>query len=248
MKYPHAYFVQFSAVYFSGRTITTFQYTVDKKQEQNIAAILLHIKTIQSISIFCKLWRAKDPGIRSNISLVLHWVPFDIFQNLLETNQVQIIKCANNFECTVLSEKTYICKFPNVWKNRKTFRHYMSRNYEDKFKYTFCEKGRHVWMNGLHTYATFYNKVWRPRPLKIVCSKPDSVEIAKILSHTFFWQKFRESNVFAKELISRIFFSVGENFSFFHTAVSMEHMLSGLRGCRDQKRKLCTHQENVKRK
>ena len=55
MKYPHAYFVQFSAIYFSGRTITTFQYTVDKKQEQNIAAILLHIKTIQSISIFCKL-------------------------------------------------------------------------------------------------------------------------------------------------------------------------------------------------
>ena len=55
MKYPHAYFVQFSAIYFSGRTITTFQYTIDKKQEQNIAAILLHIKTIQSISIFCKL-------------------------------------------------------------------------------------------------------------------------------------------------------------------------------------------------
>ena len=196
MKYPHAYFVQFSAIYFSGRTITTFQYTVDKKQEQNIAAILLHIKTIQSISIFCKLWRAKDPGIRSNISLVLHWVPFDIFQNLLETNQVQIIKCANNFECTVLSEKTYICKFPNVWKNRKTFRHYMSRNYEDKFKYTFCEKGRHVWMNGLHMLP-FYNKVWRPRPLK---------------------------------------------------KYALNHMLSGLRGCRDQKRKLCTHQENVKRK
>ena len=32
-------------------------------------------------------------------------MPFDIFQNLLEKNQVQNIKCAYNFECTVLSEK-----------------------------------------------------------------------------------------------------------------------------------------------
>ena len=40
-------------------------------------------------------------------------------------------------------------------------------------------------------------------------------------SLTLFWQKFRESNVFTKEitkeLISRNFFSVRENFSFFHT-------------------------------
>ena len=41
-------------------------------------------------------------------------------------------------------------------------------------------------------------------------------------SHTLFWQKFCESNVFTskvkKRLISRIFF-LGESFSFFHTVI-----------------------------
>ena len=48
-----------------------------------------------------------------------------------------------------------------------------------------------------------------------------SVDITEILSR--FWQKFRESNVFTKEvskkLISRKKMSVRENFSFFHTVV-----------------------------
>ena len=124
MKYPHAYFVQFSAIYFSGRTITTFQCTVDKKQEQNIAAILLHIKTIQSISIFCKLWRAKDPGIRSTWYYIECLLIFS--RTYLKRTKCKILNVrANNFECTVLSEKTYICRFSNEWRNRKTFRYYM---------------------------------------------------------------------------------------------------------------------------
>ena len=52
-------------------------------------------------------------------------------------------------------------------------------------------------------------------------------------SLTLFWQNFRESNVFTKEntkeLISRNFFSVRENFSFFHTVALLQDSFNWFR-------------------
>ena len=63
-------------------------------------------------------------------------------------------------------------------------------------------------MSMIALYSTYFSTCLRSR---------HAVWKLRKFSLTLFWQKIRESKSFTKELISRVFFSVREIFSFFHT-------------------------------